>query len=135
MDPARDLPERGRRWRRTPALRRFARETRLHPADLVAPLFVTAAGKAADRTPIAALPGHFRWGVDAVAEEAARLEGLGIGAVILFGIPAKKHPKGEAAWHEEGPVPQALDAVRTAAPGLVRIADVCLCEYTDHGHC
>jgi porphobilinogen synthase len=129
-----EMPERPRRWRRTAALRRFARETRIHPADLVAPLFVTE-GKPTSREPIAALPGHARLGVEAAAEEARRLQDLGVGAVILFGIPAKKGPKGERAWSADGAVPRALRAIGKAAPDVVRIADVCLCEYTDHGHC
>jgi porphobilinogen synthase len=129
-----EMPERPRRWRRTAALRRFARETRIHPADLVAPLFVTD-GNPAAREPIAALAGHFRLGANAAADEAKRLQDLGVGAVILFGIPAKKSPRGDAAWHAGGPVPHALETIGKAAPDLVRIADVCLCEYTDHGHC
>jgi len=128
------MPDRPRRLRRTQALRRLARETRLHPAELIAPLFVTE-GPKDERVPIAALAGHARFGVRAAAEEAKRLEGLGVGGVILFGIPGSKKAKGDVAWHDEGPVPRALEAIAKAAPGLVRIADVCLCEYTDHGHC
>jgi porphobilinogen synthase len=129
-----ELPERPRRLRRTVALRRLARETRLHPAELIAPLFVTA-GSPGERAPIAALAGHSRLGVKAAAEEARRLEALGVGAVILFGLPSKKDVRGSGAWSASGPVPRALDAIGKAAPGLVRIADVCLCEYTSHGHC
>jgi porphobilinogen synthase len=128
-----DMTVRPRRWRRTPALRRLARETRLHPADLVAPLFVEAGS--GRRTPIESMPGQFRFSPDTVVEEARRLEGLGVGAVILFGIPARKDATGSGGWDPEGPVPRALAAIRAAAPRLVRMADVCLCEYTDTGHC
>jgi porphobilinogen synthase len=126
-------PERPRRWRRTEALRRLARETRLHPADLVAPLFV-AAGRGV-RQPIPSLPGQSRWSADTVVAEARRLHALGVGGVILFGIPAKKDARGSGGWDRGGPVPRALRALEKEVPGLVRIADVCLCEYTDHGHC
>jgi porphobilinogen synthase len=81
------------------------------------------------------LKGQFRLSPEAAAAEAARLQGLGVGAVILFGIPAKKDAKGSGGWAADGPVPQALAAIGKAAPEVVRIADVCLCEYTDHGHC
>jgi porphobilinogen synthase len=128
-----DLTVRPRRWRRTPALRRLARETRLHPADLVAPLFVEA-GRGL-RKPVESMPGQFRFSPDTVVEEAKRLEDLGVGAVILFGIPAAKDASGTSGWDPHGPVPQALSAIRRAAPRLVLMADVCLCEYTDTGHC
>jgi porphobilinogen synthase len=128
-----DLDQRPRRLRRTPALRRLAREVRLHPANLVAPLFVQS-GEGI-QSPIDALPGHFRWSPDRVGTEAKRLQDLGVGAVILFGIPAHKDASGSSGWDGEGPVPQGLRAIREAAPDIVRMADVCLCEYTDHGHC
>ena len=128
-----DRSERPRRLRRTPALRRLARETRLHPAELIAPLFVEA-GKGV-RTPLPSLPGHFRWSPDTAAEEAKRLQALGVGGVILFGIPSKKDATGSGGFDPKGPVPAALRSIAKAAPDLVRIADVCLCEYTDHGHC
>ena len=128
-----DLTERPRRLRRTPALRRFARETRLDAAGLVAPLFVQAGSGI--RAPIDALPGHFRWSPDTVGEEARRLQVLGVGALILFGIPASKDATGTSGYDPDGPVPAGLRAIRDAAPDIVRMADVCLCEYTDHGHC
>jgi len=128
-----DSPQRPRRLRRTPALRRLARETRLDPANLIAPLFVELGTGV--RTPLPSLPGQFRWSPDTVAAEAARLEGLGVGGVILFGVPGRKDATGSSGWDPEGPVPRALGEIRKAAPGLVRMADVCLCEYTDHGHC
>ncbi len=111
----------------------MAREVRLHPSNLIAPLFVEA-GKGI-HTPIPSLPGHFRWSPDTVVGEARRLEGLGVGALILFGIPAAKDAAGSGGWDPEGPVPQALRYLAEATSGLVLMADVCLCEYTDHGHC
>jgi porphobilinogen synthase len=124
---------RGRRMRRTEGLRAIARETRISPDQLVAPLFVHEGERA--RQPIAALPGHARLSPDAAAEEAAALEELGVGSVILFGIPARKDAEGSGAWAEDGPVPRAIRAIKRRAPRIVVWADVCLCEYTDHGHC
>jgi porphobilinogen synthase len=124
---------RGRRMRRTESLRAIVRETRIAPEQLVAPLFVHEGERT--RQPIAALPGHARLSVELAAEEAAALEELGVGSVILFGIPARKDAEGSGAWAEEGPVPRAIRAIKRRAPGIVVWADVCLCEYTDHGHC
>lgn len=128
-----DLTERPRRLRRTAALRRLARETRLDAAGLVAPLFVQAGSGI--RTSIDALPGHRRWSPDTVGEEAERLQALGVGALILFGIPESKDATGTSGWDPEGPVPQGLRRIREATSDLVLMADVCLCEYTNHGHC
>ncbi|HEY3215028.1 MAG TPA: porphobilinogen synthase [Candidatus Eisenbacteria bacterium] len=122
---------RGRRLRRTAGLRALARETRLWPDQLVAPLFVHD-GK---REPIASLPGHARLSPDQAAEEAAKLAALGVGSVLLFGIPARKDAEGSAAWAEDGVVPRAIRAIKRRVSDLVVWADVCLCEYTDHGHC
>jgi porphobilinogen synthase len=124
---------RGRRWRRTPALRNLVRETACDPGRLVAPLFVGDGVRAPQ--PIASLPGHARLSVEGAASEAAELAALGVGAVLLFGIPAIKDSCGSEAWDEQGPVPRAIRAIRRAAPQMVIWADVCLCEYTDHGHC
>jgi porphobilinogen synthase len=124
---------RGRRLRRTPALRALARETRIAADQLVAPLFVHEGDR--DRVPIAALAGHSRLSPEAAAEEAAALAALGVGSVLLFGIPAKKDAEGSGAWASDGPVPRALRLIRKRTPELVTWADVCLCEYTDHGHC
>jgi len=124
---------RGRRLRRTPGLRAIARETRLAPEQLVAPLFVHEGQRA--REPIASLPGHARLSPELAAEEASALAALGVGSVLLFGIPERKDPEGSAAWAEDGVVPRAIRAIKRRAPGLVVWADVCLCEYTDHGHC
>ncbi len=128
-----DLTERPRRWRRTPALRRLARETRLHPADLVAPLFVE--GGRGVKKALESMPGQFRWSPDTAAEEAMRLEKLGVGGVILFGVPSVKDAQGTSGWDPKGPVCEALRAIGKKAPDVVRMADVCLCEYTDTGHC
>ena len=122
-----------RRLRATPALRAMTRETTLEAADLVAPLFVCH-GEAV-RRPIASMPGHAQLSIDEAAKEARELAALGIGGVILFGIPRSKDPEGSEAYAEEGIVPRALRALKEAVPELLLWADVCLCEYTDHGHC
>ena len=128
-----NLKERPRRLRRTRALRALVRETRMAPSQFVLPMFVISGH---DRTePIAALPGHARLSTDravAVAREAAQ---VGVGGVILFGIPDAKDADGSAAADPNGPVARTLRALRDADVGLVLIADVCLCEYTTHGHC
>lgn len=125
--------QRGRRLRRTPGLRALARETRLAADQLVAPLFVV--GGEGVNQPIASLTGHARLSPDLAAHEVARLHALGVGSVLLFGLPAEKTPDGRAAWDPEGPVPAAIRSIKAAVPGMVVWADVCLCEYTDHGHC
>jgi porphobilinogen synthase len=122
---------RGRRLRRTAGLRALARETRLSPDQLVAPLFVHDTG----RTDIPSLPGHARLSPELAAAEAAALSDLGVGSVLLFGIPARKDAEGSGAWDEGGVVPRAIRAIKKRAPEVVVWADVCLCEYTDHGHC
>jgi porphobilinogen synthase len=124
---------RPRRLRRTETLRRMVRETRLSPDDLVAPLFVCS-GEGV-RKEIGAMPGCYRMSVDVLIEECRGLHALGVPAVILFGIPDSKDPEGRGAWDPGGPVPQALVAVRRELPALSLWADICLCEYTDHGHC
>lgn len=124
---------RGRRLRRTAALRSLARETRLAPDQLVAPLFVVSGS--GRREEIASLPGHARLSPDLAARQAAELQELRVGGVLLFGLPDSKDAMGSGAWDSEGPVPRAIRAIKSAAPELVVWADVCLCEYTDHGHC
>jgi porphobilinogen synthase len=125
--------DRPRRLRRTPALRALVRETRLDPAMLVAPLFVRPGNGV--REPISSLPGVARLSPDEAAAEAARLAELGVGATILFGLPAEKDPVGTGAWIEDGIVQEAARRIRALDLPLVLIADTCLCEYTDHGHC
>jgi porphobilinogen synthase len=122
-----------RRLRRTPALRALVRETRLHPAMLVAPLFVRPG--AAIREPIGSMPGQARISPDVAAEEAARLAELGVGGVILFGLPETKDGSGSGASAEDGIVQDAFRRIRALELPIVTIADTCLCEYTDHGHC
>ncbi len=122
-----------RRFRATPALRSLVRETTLEPGDLVAPLFVCHGEKV--RRPISSMPGHSQLSVDEAVREAAELARLGVGGVILFGIPEKKDAVGSEGYAKDGIVPRALRALKASAPGLLLWADVCLCEYTDHGHC
>jgi porphobilinogen synthase len=124
---------RPRRLRRSDALRGLVRETRLSPQQLIAPLFVCEGERV--RREIGSMPGCFHLSVDALVEECRTLAGLGVAGVILFGIPDAKHPDGHAASDPAGPVARGLAAVRAAVPALSLWADVCLCEYTDHGHC
>jgi porphobilinogen synthase len=124
---------RHRRLRRTVALRELFAETRLSPASFVLPVFVDA--RIDTPTPIGSLPGHARWPVCRVAEIGERAARAGIGGLLLFGLPAEKDPLGTAAADPLGPVPGALRALHAAWPELVLTADVCLCEYTTHGHC
>lgn len=124
---------RPRRLRRREAMRRMVAETRLDPSQLVLPMFVVA-GEAVER-PIPSMPGHAQMSVDVAVEVAADAAARGTGGVILFGIPEHKDDVGSSAWDPEGPVPRALRAMAEQVPGLVRWADVCLCEYTSHGHC
>ncbi len=130
---ARPLTIRPRRLRRTPALRALVRETRLYPAMLVAPLFVRPG--AGVHEPIASMPGVARLSPDVAAEEAARLAALGVGGVILFGLPEAKDPEGSEASADDGIVQETFRRIRALELPLVTIADTCLCEYTDHGHC
>jgi len=122
-----------RRLRATESLRALVRETSLTPGSLVAPLFVCH-GEGVSR-PIASMPGHAQLSVDLVVEKARKLASLGVGGLILFGIPKKKDPEGSEAYEPEGIVPRAFRAIKAAEPELLLWADVCLCEYTDHGHC
>jgi porphobilinogen synthase len=124
---------RHRRLRRTPALRELARETRLDAASLLLPIFIDA--RISRPEPIASLPGHSRWPVAHAPEIAERAAAAGIGGLLLFGLPERKDDRGSGASDPGGPVPAALRAIRAATPGLALVADVCLCEYTAHGHC
>ena len=109
------------------------RETELSPTDFIYPLFICP-GKAV-RDPIEAMPGCFRLSVDEAVAEAEESLGLGVPSVILFGIPSSKDAEGSGAWAEDGIVQQAVRTLKKRLPGLFLITDVCLCEYTDHGHC
>ena len=124
-----------RRLRRGETWRRAVRETSLSRDDLVYPLFVV--GGEAVRNPVASMPGVFQLSVDLIVEEAREVHALGISAVILFGVPdeGEKDAEGSAGYDPEGLVPTAIRAIREAVPDLLVWADVCLCEYTDHGHC
>lgn len=124
---------RHRRLRRTAAMRGLVRETELTPAHLIYPIFVQAG--LSGRTPIEAMPGQFRLGLDAVSAEARTVSDLGIGGMLLFGLPEEKDEVGSGAWAVDGIVQEATRRIKEAAPGLVVIGDVCLCEYTSHGHC
>lgn len=128
------FPEsRPRRLRRTEALRRMVRETILTPADFIYPLFVEP-GKGLKK-PIGSMPGQFRMSPDEAAKTAKAAWDVGVPAVILFGIPTHKDAVGSRAYALDGIVPQAIRAIRDAAPDMLVITDVCMCEYTDHGHC
>jgi porphobilinogen synthase len=122
-----------RRLRRSPTLRRMVRETRVTRDDLVLPLFVME-GRGL-REPIASMPGVLRFSIDTLVTEAKQVRDLGIPAVLLFGIPAEKDARGSQADAVNGVVQRAVDAIKSAEPDLCVITDVCLCEYTDHGHC
>ena len=124
---------RPRRLRLTPALRRMVRETELSPADFIYPLFV-AHGRGVQNE-IRSMPGVYQWSPDRLASEAEAIAKLGIPAVILFGIPENKDPVGLENFAPDGIVQQSIRAIKQAVPEMVVITDVCLCEYTDHGHC
>jgi porphobilinogen synthase len=122
-----------RRLRANETLRRMVRETRLSRDDLILPLFVVEGSGV--REPVASMPGVFRYSVDTLVSEAKQVRDAGIPAVILFGIPASKDARGSGADAADGIVQRAVEAVKSAEPDLCVMTDVCLCEYTDHGHC
>ncbi len=131
-----DLPRalhRPRRLRRTAALRALVRETSVETDRLVQPLFVREDPRTDANIP--SMPGILRRTVDEATAEAEELAGLGVPAVILFGLPAQKDSLGQGAYDEHGVVQEAIRAIKDAAPEVVVMSDVCLCEYTDHGHC
>jgi porphobilinogen synthase len=128
------FPEhRPRRLRKTAALRRLVRETRLSADQFILPLFVRS-GKGI-RKPIEAMPGVSQTSIDEMLIDAREAAALGVGGVLLFGIPDTKDEKGSTAWDDKGPVQEAVRALKREVSQLVVITDVCLCEYTDHGHC
>ena len=124
---------RPRRLRRTPALRNLVRETTLAPSQLVLPLFVRPGTGV--RQAVASMPGVNQTSVDELLRDAGAAAELGVGGVLLFGIPARKDAEGSGAWDDAGPVQEAVRAIKRELPQLVVITDVCLCEYTSHGHC
>lgn len=127
------MPMRMRRLRRTEALRRMVRETRLDPAQFIWPLFVRSG--AGIRAPIGSMPGVSQTSVDEMLRDAEKAVAAQIGGILLFGIPDTKDATGSSAWDSQGPVPAAVRAVKREFPHLVVVTDVCMCEYTDHGHC
>jgi porphobilinogen synthase len=124
---------RPRRLRRTAALRNMVRETRLGIDGLIYPMFVCPGTKV--RREVSSMPGIFQQSVDQAVEECREVAGLGIPAIILFGLPEKKDATGSEAYSPEGAVQRAIAAIRKAVPAMVIVSDVCLCEYTSHGHC
>jgi porphobilinogen synthase len=128
-----DLIQRPRRLRHTAALRTLVRETTLTPADFIYPLFVRH-GKEI-KQPIRSMPGIYQWSVDMLPAEVKTAAELGIPAVILFGLPAHKDPVGLENFSPDGIVQQAIRTIKKTVPDMVVMTDVCLCEYTDHGHC
>jgi porphobilinogen synthase len=129
-----DFPSyRPRRLRRNEKLRAMVRETSLAPANLIYPLFV---GPGKDKVqPVSSMPGVAQLSVDHAVRECEEAHSLGIPAVILFGLPEHKDPVGSEAYDDDGIVPQAIREIKSQLPELLVITDVCLCEYTDHGHC
>ena len=124
---------RARRMRANETVRRMVRETTVTPDDFIYPLFVTH-GKGVKKE-ISSMPGNYQQSIDNLVKDCEEAHSLGIPAVILFGIPAKKDAKGSEAYAKDGIVQQAIKAIKDKVPELMVITDVCLCEYTDHGHC
>jgi porphobilinogen synthase len=119
--------------RRTAALRDLVRETALDIRDFIYPLFITE--RAGAREEIASMPGIYRYGLERLDEELAEIAALGLRAVLLFGLPAQKDAAGSAAWAEDGVIQRAVRRIKALQPEMLVITDVCLCEYTSHGHC
>jgi len=125
--------DRPRRLRRTEALRGLVRETRLNTAGFIYPMFVFPGAKV--RKEVSSMPGIFQQSVDQIVEECREVEALGIPGIILFGLPETKDPRGASSLAPSGVVQKGIEAIRKAKLNLLVITDVCLCEYTDHGHC
>ena len=128
-----DLTRRGRRLRRSPAIRSMVRETRLSPENFIYPLFVCDG--AGVRREVTSMPGVFNLSVDEAVKESVAAKADGVPGVLLFGLPTYKDEVGSAAYDAQAPVQAAVRAIKKADPGIVVITDVCLCEYTSHGHC
>ena len=128
-----ELINRPRRLRQNDSIRRLCRETRLSPDSLIYPIFVDATLKG--KRPIPALDGQFHYGLDAVCEAVEACLQAGVGRCILFGLPARKDAVGSSAWDEHGVVQEAIRTIKAKYPDFYVITDVCMCEYTDHGHC
>ena len=127
------LPHRPRRLRRSPSIRALVRETRLSPENFVYPLFVRSGER--QRKEVPSMPGVFQLSVDEAVKEARAAKAEGVPGVLLFGLPDAKDVVGSSAFDPEGPVQSAVRALKAEIPGLLVITDVCLCEYTSHGHC
>lgn len=125
--------ERPRRLRKSATLRDLVRETSLDPGDFILPLFVVEGKDVCE--PIASMPDVSRFSADRIASVVKEAAGLGIKAVILFGIPNRKDAEGSSGWDPNGPVPRAVSEIKSALSSMVVMTDVCMCEYTDHGHC
>ena len=128
-----ELTIRPRRLRGNESIRRLCRETRLSPDSLIYPIFVDESLKG--RRPIPALEGQYHYGLDTVVEAVEECLAAGVGRCILFGLPARKDARGSSAWDEKGVIQEAIRAIKKAYPDFYVITDVCMCEYTDHGHC
>ena len=128
-----DLTHRPRRLRRSPAIRSLVRETRLSPDNFIYPLFVVPG--TGQRRDVASMPGVYQRSVDEIVKEASAARAEGITGVLLFGLPGAKDAAGSGAADPEGPVQSAVRALKKEVPGLLVVTDVCLCEYTSHGHC
>lgn len=124
---------RPRRLRRTKAIRDMVRETRLSPKDFIMPLYIKYGKNRKD--PISSMPGQYQFSVDTVIREAVEVYSLGVPSVILFGIPENKDPVGSSSYDPDGVVQRGISAIKDKIPDMVVITDVCMCEYTDHGHC
>ncbi|MBL7174034.1 MAG: porphobilinogen synthase [Desulfobacteraceae bacterium] len=124
---------RPRRLRRTRAIREMVRETTLSVKDFIAPFFVKPGEGVRD--PIPSMPGQFQFSPDTAVDEAVDLWSLGIPSIILFGLPDRKDATGSRSWADDGVVQRAVSAIKAQIPEMVVMTDVCLCEYTDHGHC
>ena len=125
--------QRLRRLRKTRSIRNLVQETRLHCSDLIYPLFVVEGSEIEDE--VSSMPGIFRFSPDRLQREVNEIAELGLESIILFGIPVEKDPEGSSAWNEKGVVQQAVRIIKKEIPGLMVATDVCLCEYTTHGHC
>ncbi len=127
------MPRRPRRLRRTESIRSLVRETIVRPEDLIYPLFVVPGSRA--KSEIGSMPGVWQLRVREAVEEARRAYDLGVRAVLLFGLPEEKDAIGSTSWDPSGPVQAAIEGIKRQVPDMAVMADVCLCEYTDHGHC
>ena len=128
-----DMINRPRRLRSCDTVRRLCRETRVSPDSFIYPIFVDES--ISGRTPVEAMPGQFRWGLDSVCEPVRECIEAGVRSCMLFGLPSHKDAVGSAAWAEDGVVQRAVRIIKENFPDFYVMTDVCLCEYTDHGHC